>query len=415
MSQYLKTWRVVLVLIFLMGLSFVFGLAYGQKATALKSSMTVLDSNIINNTNAAGVSAIDMEPFWKVWNLLDTKYVTTVGAEVSASTTNQHKIWGAIQGLTESLGDPYTVFLPPADAKEFNGDISGNFEGVGMEIGIKEGVLSVVSPLKGSPAEKAGLKAGDKILTIDGQPATDLSTDQAVKLIRGPKDTVVNIGILRNGDSKTLNFVITRSVINVPSLETEIIDDVFIIKLYNFYAPARTQFNGALKEFINSKKHRLIIDLRGNPGGYLDAAVDIASWFLPLGKVVVREDFGPGKPETVYRSRGYDIFTDKLQLVILIDGGSASASEILAGALQEHGLAKLVGTKTYGKGSVQELVHITSDPATSLKVTVAKWLTPNGKSISENGLQPDFEVKISEADIKADKDPQMDQALEILK
>ena len=168
-----------------------------------------------------------------------------------------------------------------------------------------------------------------------------------------------------------------------------------------------------MKEFILSKKHKLILDLRGNPGGYLDAAVDMASWFLPLGKPIVREDFGGSKNEEVYRSKGRNIFNDNLKMIILIDNGSASASEILAGALQEHGVAKLVGTKSYGKGSVQELIPVTNN--TSLKVTIAKWLTPGGKSISLDGLTPDYEVKISEADLKAVKDSQMDKALELLK
>jgi carboxyl-terminal processing protease len=351
-----------------------------------------------------------MAPFWEVWKLLDEKYVITKDQE--ATTTAQDRVWGAIQGMTDSLGDPYTVFLPPEDTKDFEENISGNFQGVGMEIGIKDGILSVISPLKGSPAEKAGLKTGDKIITIDGEPALDLSTDQAVKLIRGAQGTIVKISVLREGNSKPIDFEIMRAVIDIPTVETEIKEDVFVISLYNFYAQAHSKFNEALKEFIKSKKQKLILDLRGNPGGYLDVAVNMASWFLPLGKPVVREDFGDTRAENIYRSKGYDIFTDNLKMVILVDGGSASASEILAGALQEYNIAKLVGTKTYGKGSVQELVPVTKD--TSLKVTIAKWLTPYGKSISEGGLTPDFEVKITEADYKADKDPQMDKAIEIL-
>jgi len=282
-----------------------------------------------------------------------------------------------------------------------------------MEIGIKDEVLSVVAPLKGSPAEEAGVKAGDKIITIDGKPAADLSTDKAVKMIRGPKGTVVKITVLRNGDAKPLTFEITRAVIDIPTVKTEIKGDVFVISLYNFYAQSQQQFSKALKEFVDSKKGKLVLDLRGNPGGYLDAAVDMASWFLPKGKVIVREEFGDGKEDTVYRSKGYDIFSDKLKMMILIDGGSASASEILAGALQENSIAKLVGSKTYGKGSVQELVKVTD--TTSLKVTIAKWLTPNGVSISNGGLTPDYEVKISEEDAKNKKDSQMDKALELLK
>lgn len=413
MLNYLRKWRLVIILFLIIGLSFVLGFFLGQN-NFLSSSSNQIELKIVNNDNL--IKDIDMAPFWKVWNLLDEKYVVTKVATGTATTspTNQDRIWGAIKGLTDSLGDPYTVFLPPEDAKEFQTDISGNFEGVGMEIGIKNGNLVVISPLKGSPAEKVGLKTDDRIIFIDEQSTLNMTTDRAVKLIRGPKDTTVKISVLRGTSTKALDFSIVRSVINVPTVETEIRDDIFIVRLYNFYAGARSQFNSALKEFVKSKKYKLIIDVRGNPGGYLDSAVDMASWFLPLGKVIVRENFGPNsdKAEIVYRSKGYDIFNDNLKLVVLIDGGSASASEILAGALQENNKAILVGTKTFGKGSVQELVSVTKD--TSLKVTIAKWLTPNGKSISENGLKPDFEVKITDDDIKSDRDPQLDKAIEIL-
>lgn len=407
MFDFLKKYRIVFVFVLFLGLSFVLGVSFGQNHSSVNPEANL---NIINNNIASTSEVIDMAPFWTVWKTLDEKYVAT--GKATSTVSAQDRVWGAIQGMTNALGDPYTVFMPPQDAKEFNTDISGNFEGVGMELGVKDGSLSVVAPLKNSPAEKAGVKAGDKIITIDGQPSADISTDKAVSLIRGPKGTAVKISVIREGNSKPLTFEITRAVINVPTVETKVKGDVFVISLYNFYAEAEKQFNAALKEFVNSKKQRLILDLRGNPGGYLDEAVDMASWFLPLGKPVVREDFGDGQAENVYRSKGYDIFNENLKMVILVDGGSASASEILAGALQEYGLAKLVGEKTYGKGSVQELVPVTKD--TSLKVTIAKWLTPNGKSISLNGLTPDVEVKITDADIKAGLDPQMAKAIEIL-
>lgn len=412
MYNYLAKFRVVIILLVFIGLAFVLGVSYGQNHSDFNLN-PLAGLNIVNNVVASSSEAIDMAPFWKVWDLLDNKYVATQSASSTTVITNQDRIWSAIQGMTSSLGDPYTVFLPPEDNKDFSENISGNFEGVGMEIGIKDSVLSVIAPLKGSPAEKAGIQSGDKIITIDGKTAVDLPTDKAVQLIRGAKGTVVKISIIRNNDGKALNFEITRAVIDIPTVKTETKEDIFVISLYNFYAQAQTHFNNALKDFVSSGKHKLILDLRGNPGGYLDAAVNMASWFLPLGKPVVREDTNNGEAEIVYRSKGYDIFGKNLKMVILVNGGSASASEILAGALQEHGIAKLVGTKTYGKGSVQEVVQVTKD--TSLKVTIAKWLTPNGVSISHNGLTPDYEVKITEADAKSEKDPQMDKAIEILK
>ena len=410
MKSFLNKYKIVFVFVIFIILAFMVGIASGQyldRQNAIPEKLNIVNAVMASTSG----DIIDMAPFWTAWRLLDEKYVPT--GKAATSTTAQDRVWGAIQGMTAAMGDPYTIFMPPDDSKDFQTNIRGNFEGVGMEIGIKNGVLSVISPLKGSPAEKAGIKAGDKIITIDGQPAVDLPTDKAVKLIRGPKDTVVKITILREGNNKTLDFSITRAVIDIPSIKTEIKGDIFIISLYNFYAEADSQFSIALKEFVNSKKTKLVLDLRGNPGGYLDSAVNMASWFLPSGKVIVREDFGGSKDEEVYRSKGRNIFNDNLKMIILIDNGSASASEILAGALQEHGVAKLVGTKSYGKGSVQELIPVTNN--TSLKVTIAKWLTPNGKSISLDGLTPDYEVKVSEADLKAVKDSQMDKALELLK
>ncbi len=361
------------------------------------------------------------EPFWKVWRILSEKYVA------ATSTDTQKRIYGAIQGLTASQNDPYTVFFPPEESLNFKNDISGNFEGVGMEIGIKDGVLTVVAPLKNSPAEVAGVRAGDKIIKIDDMITSDLPVDKAVKLIRGPKGTTVKIIFIREGVSQPIEKSIVRNIIDIPTIETEMMqgngtasstaglrsDKVFVIKLFSFTAQAPNLFRKALREFVESGSHKLIIDLRGNPGGYLDAAWDMASWFLPTGKVIATEDFGGRKTNKVYRSKGYDTFGKDLDLIVLIDGGSASASEIFAGALKEHGIAKLVGVKTFGKGSVQELIPITSD--TSLKVTIARWLTPKGHSLSHDGLEPDIEVKLTQKDIGTKNDVQMNKAVEILK
>jgi carboxyl-terminal processing protease len=359
-------------------------------------------------TDLESVSQDQFAPFWRAWQILDSKQVN------AASTTAQQKVWGSIQGLASSYGDPYTVFFPPVEAKQFKEDIAGDFEGVGMEIGIKNKQLQVVAPLKGSPAEKAGVKSGDVILKIGDKITTDLPVDQAVKLIRGPKGTTVKILFLPNGSSKPVERTLTRDVINIPTIETSTkAGGIFVIRLYSFTAVSPDLFRNALREFVLSGNNKLVLDLRGNPGGYLDAAWDMASWFLPAGEVVVTEDFGKKAAPQVYRSKGYNIFSKNLKMLILVDGGSASASEILAGALSENGVAKLVGTKTFGKGSVQELVPITSD--TSLKVTVARWLTPNGHNLSENGLDPDYPVIVDEKTTAGGKDPAMDKAIELLK
>jgi len=235
-----------------------------------------------------------------------------------------------------------------------------------------------------------------------------------VKLIRGEKGTVVKITFLTPSSAKPVERSIVRDVIDIPTIETSIKPgNIFVIRLFSFTAQSPDLFRSALREFVSSGSSKLVFDLRSNPGGYLDAAWDMASWFLPAGKTVVTEDFGNNATPRVYRSKGYNIFGDTLKMIILVDGGSASAAEILAGALQEHGVAKLLGTKTFGKGSVQELVQLT--PETSLKVTIARWLTPNGNNLSQNGLVPDYEVLITEEDLKGTKDPQMEKALELLK
>jgi carboxyl-terminal processing protease len=284
-----------------------------------------------------------------------------------------------------------------------------------MEMGIKAGVLTVITPLKGSPAEKAGIRSGDKVIQIQGKITTDYTIDQAVKLIRGKKGTEVTLVVVREGVTNPIEIKIVRDVINLPTIDTKVDqkNGIFTIKLYSFSAQSASLFRNALRDFVNSKQNKLILDLRGNPGGFLDAAVDMASWFLPPGKIIVTEDYGKGKTQVFEKSKGYNIFNDSLKMVILIDGGSASASEILAGALSEYGKAKLVGTKSFGKGSVQEYIKLNNE--TALKVTVARWMTPNGKSISEEGLVPDVEVKMTAEDVTAGRDPQMDKAIELLK
>jgi carboxyl-terminal processing protease len=366
-----------------------------DKITNIKSRETAVNTNV------------DFDTFWKVWDKINEKYPQ------SSKITDQERVYGAISGLVGSLNDPYSVFFPPAEAKSFEEEIAGNFVGVGMEVGIKDKVLTVIAPLKDTPAYKANIKPGDKILKIDKTVTSNITTEQAIKLIRGDKGTTVVLTILREGNKEPLEIKIVRDIINIPTLETELRKDgIFVIKLYSFSANSAELFRNALKAFSDARTDKLLLDLRGNPGGYLDSAVDMSSWFLPGGKNVVTEDYGNNKKPLVFRSRGYDIFTDKLKFVILINGGSASASEILAGAMQDYNKAILVGSQSYGKGSVQEAIKITPD--TLLKITVARWLTPKGNSISEKGLTPDYVVEVTKKDITDKKDPQLDKAVEIL-
>lgn len=347
----------------------------------------------------------DFSPFWKVWNAIDEKYIDAKGA------SDQDRVYGAISGLMSSLNDPYSVFFKPEEAKMFEEDISGSFSGIGVEVGIKNKILTVVAPLKDTPGYRAGIKSGDKIIRINDTSTNDITIDKAISLIRGEKGTPVTLTIFREGEKSTREIKIVRDIINVPTLDTELRSDgIFVIKLYSFSANSSSLFRNAIQKFAESNTDKLILDLRGNPGGYLDSSVDIASWFLENGKTIVTEDYANKKTPTIYRSRGYNVFNDKLKFVILIDSGSASASEIVAGALQDHKKAKLVGTQSYGKGSVQEVVKVTSN--TLMKVTVAKWLTPNGTSISQKGLTPDYVVEYKTDENK--KDSQMDKAVELL-
>ncbi len=354
--------------------------------------------------------SVDLSEFWHVWNLLEQKFVTSTTTE---SVTTEERVQAAIAGLVRSYDDPYTTYLPPAEAEAFGEDISGNFSGVGMEVGIREDVITVIAPLPESPAEAAGIHAGDAIVRINDQSTEGMSTDEAVRLIRGEKGTPVALTIFREGEEEFLKITITRDTITIPTIKTEQKGDVFIIALYSFNALAETEMQKALRAFVQSGSKKLVLDLRGNPGGYLQSAVSIGSYFLPLGKTIVRESFGDGEDEEVYRSFGRELGRSAPEkIVVLVDGGSASASEILAGALKEHGVATIIGTQTFGKGSVQELVEL--DKGAALKVTVARWLTPNGTSISEGGLTPDIVVERTQEDRVGERDPQLDAALEFL-
>ncbi len=349
----------------------------------------------------------DFNQFWRAWNLINQKYVPVKGKDVSA----QEKIWGAISGLANSLGDPYSYFLPPKEKKLFEQDVSGSFGGVGMQIGLKDNIATVIAPMKGSPSERAGIKSGDKIIAVDDVLTTEMTIDTILFKIRGEVGTKVKIKLLHLDAKEPYEVTIVREEIKTPTIETSQKDGVFIIKLFTFTQTSPDLFKDALKEFAKSGSTKLIIDLRGNPGGYLDASVEIASWFLPAGKTVVEEK-GRGEHQ-IYRSAGYYSFSKDYKIVVLVDGGSASASEILAGALSQQGAATIIGSKTFGKGSVQELIPITDE--TSLKLTIARWIMPNGKSLNDGGLTPDIVVEMKKEDLEAKRDPQLDRAIKFMK
>lgn len=387
-------------------------------AFALVIGMYIGFKNKIASTQAANINGSlpeelkdqkFFEQFYEVWSEIEQKHPN------AKEFTAQEKMWGAISGLVDSLGDPYTVFLPPEENEDLAIDLKGEFSGVGMEVGIREDGLTVVAPLKDSPAEKAGIMSGDIIIKIDDTLTADLDIDKAVDLIRGERGTSVKVTVLRKGEDSTREISIVRDVIKLPIIETEFREkeDVFVIKLFSFNDKSQEKFQEALQEFVKSKSKYLILDLRNNPGGYLKAGNNIASWFLEEGKTIVIEKGRLEEYNKEYTSTG-KLLEGKYKMAILVNGGSASASEIVAGALQFHKKAVLIGTQTFGKGSVQELIPMENN--TSLKLTIAEWLTPGGISISKNGLTPDYVIEFDREAFKKDNtDNQLEEAIKILK
>jgi carboxyl-terminal processing protease len=361
-----------------------------------------------NAISLKNLSEADFSIFWDTWAEVQKSFV---GRQ---KLNPQDMIFGATKGMVASLNDPYSEFFTKEENKKFTEDVKGRFGGVGMEIGMQKGVLTVVAPLKNTPAERAGLMAGDKILKIDDKTTSDMTIDQAVNLIRGPEGTTVTLLIFREKDgAEPKEFKIVREVIVVPSLESEMKDNnqIGYIRVYSYSDNVSSDFRKAVIDFRNTGSKKLIIDLRNNPGGYLSAAIDMAGYFLPEGEVVALEDYGNGEQD-VYYSKGPDIFEDS-SVVILINGGSASASEIFAGALAEKKKAQLVGEKTFGKGSVQQVIDLKDDMA--LKLTIAKWLTPSGRSVSDEGIEPQIKVETPKDGITKENDPQLNAALDILR
>lgn len=387
--------------------SFWIGFQSGQKDTLEnpKGEISIEDAIILNKDKK--IETIDFSLFWRVWDILKNKYVDAQKLDA------QKLFYGAIKGMLSATGDPYTSFFDPEENKKFNEDITGSFEGIGAEIGMKNAVLTVIAPLESSPAEKAGLRAGDKIIKIEGKSTAEITIDEAVDMLHGKKGTEVKVEIYREGEKDTKEIVIIRDVINVKSVKFEEKEEgIAYVKISRFGENTFKEFGQAMTNIREKKSKGIILDLRNDPGGYLETAVEIGSKMLPKGNVVVIEEDKEGKRKEL-RAVGGDEFSG-VKTVVLINEGSASASEILAGALRENREnVTLVGKQSYGKGSVQELVNLSQ--GTAMKVTVAKWLTPKGNQINEKGISPDVEVELTTDDYNSNKDPQLDKAIEILK
>lgn len=408
MTKFKKILLIILAVVIITGVwsvGFFEGANWGWKAN-LPSPF----EKILNREKPAEIPSGDMNIFWETWKVILQKYVSRQNLETSKM------IEGAAKGLVESLGDPFSEFLNAKENAALTQELSGEFFGVGMEISRKNNSIVVVSPLPGTPAEKAGLQPNDIILKIDKQETSDLSSQEAANLIRGPKGTIVTLTIYRPAWNEAKEVELVRDKIVIPSLKWQILDDnIAYLRIYSFNQPLTFDFYQAAFQIINANPEGLIIDLRNNPGGYLDLVINIGGWLLPKGAIVLKEDFGNSEVK-IYRANGNGLLKD-IPAVVLVNEGTASASEILAGALRDDRGIKLIGTKTFGKGSVQELVSLEND--NSLKITIAKWLTPNGTIIEDNGLTPDLEIKNEEdlgsyTQINLEKDKQLGKALEVL-
>ncbi len=396
-------------LVILISVSFFAGSLFNKYTTSKSKSPVTIESLLVKSHDTSQPSDVDFSLFWEAWNLLNDNYVDTTKLD------RQKMIYGAISGMVKAVGDPFSSFMNPDESQQFSQDLEGTFEGIGVEIGMKNDILTVISPLESSPGEKAGLRAGDKILKIGDKLTTDMTVDEAVSLIRGQKGTEITLMILHEKSTSPIEVKIIRDQINVKSVKLEFKDNgIAVIKISKFGDDTTSGMNQAANQVVSQKAKGVILDLRNNPGGYLESAIDISSKFIPAGKVVVSEEErgaqNGGKKD--FSARGGDIL-GSIPVVVLVNGGSASASEITAGALRDDLNAPLIGKKTFGKGSVQELEKLVG--GSTLRVTIARWLTPNGDYIMEKGIDPTIDVDLTENDYNNNRDPQMDKALEVIK
>jgi carboxyl-terminal processing protease len=343
------------------------------------------------------------ELFWEAWDLIERDYFGEIPTEEEVT-------FGAIRGAVNTLGDPFTAFIEPEIAEINREDDTGSFEGIGAYVSMRDGRLVIVNTFKDQPAEQAGVRRGDIVLQVDETPIENMSVYEAITLIRGPAGTPVVLTIAREGE-EPFEVEIVRAQINIPVVQSEMREDgVAYVSLFDFSSDATDKLASEIEGLLEQDPRGLILDLRGNPGGWLNEAVATTGLFLPRDALVLIERFKDGTEQT-YETRD-DPVAPNIPMVVLVDGGSASASEIVAGALQDHKRAVLIGEKTFGKGSVQ-WPHELSNGA-EMRVTVARWFTPNDRAIHGEGLAPDIEVELTEEDIEAELDPQLDRAVEYL-
>ncbi len=396
LSKILKSLVLALLLVLVSSLSFLAGYGAGQRPMVAAVAE-------VQNSPSSDLSE-RFKLFWEAWGWVDREYYGRAAVDLTKVT------YGAIRGMMQSLGDPHSYFADPQERNVSEAQLQGGFEGIGVYVEMtSDGRLRVVGTQEGSPGERAGIRVGDVIIQVDGNPIDGLNVVQAVSLIRGPRGTKVTLALRREGVAEPLSVEVARAEIKVESVRAKMLDqNVAYVRVSQFGLQTNRELRDALSRLLGQNPRGLVLDLRSNPGGYLASAVDVASQFLSEGVVLYEERSGSERQEYPVKSGG---IATNINMAVLVDRGSASASEIVAGALQDHQRAPLVGERTYGKGSMQS-VHSLSD-GSSLHVTIARWLTPNQRPINGNGLVPDFPMD-PPTDGAPGSDPQLDRAVELV-
>lgn len=403
-------WKFILLVIALIIIifgSFSGGFLVGQAFPLLNQNNNTVTTTLTNQTiSTSNSEELDklFEPFWESWNYVNDQYV-------DQPVDQTLMMRGAITGMLESLGDPHTSYMDPEMFRQQNTPLQGEYEGIGAWVDVTGEYLIIISPMPNSPAEKQGLKPDDQVIGVDGEDMTGIEGNLVLRRILGEAGTDVTLTIYRTSSNETFDVTITRQKITIPSVTGEMLeDDIAYIQLINFGENTHQDLRNILKDLLKQKPVGLILDMRNNGGGYLNTAIDVSSEFVSQSPIMY-EEFGNGERIT-YKAKPNGLATE-IPLVVLINEGTASASEITAGAIQDYGRGVLVGKTSYGKGSVQNWVTLQNDQG-AIRVTIARWLTPNERQINALGLAPDYEIEITEEDIEAERDTQLEKAIELL-
>lgn len=388
--------------VFLLILAFIIGWRFGgNKAGAQQEDVPSVAG--VNSISSEYKGDTDFQLFWDLWQDIKENYVHQPVNDIDL-------YYGAMQGILAATGDQYSGFFTPEMASSFDEELSGTFSGIGVEIGRRNDVIVVIAPLEGSPGAQAGLKPGDIIVAIDGEDALNISLDEAVSKIRGEEGTSVTITVISKDADEPRELTVTRNKIEHVGMRWEFREDgIAHLRLSSFDSDTENLLNLFIREVQKEEVKGIVLDLRNNPGGFLEMSIEVASEWIENGVIVKERDLD--EEDRVHQARGKARLA-AIPTVVLVNQGSASASEIVAGALQDYGVATLVGEQTFGKGSVQKYDQLQDGSA--YRLTVAVWLTPNDRQIDKEGIAPDILIEMTEDDFNSDRDPQLDKAIELL-